>query len=603
MQLKQLVLTPLCLSKADVRPDHLLLGKWILTGDRFDLKGELDVIPYHWDDRQKFHRDFLYIQSLNERVIWALAENLNRFHGTSYSTHYWRVILAPWVNLALVCLFDRWEIISSLLHAKRQWKLSLSKESTPVKVPAGFSDANEIFEQDRWNDYVFRLLLDQRNAKHADELPTRLETTPVSSFQPNIPEKNLSFSRLAQLKSMIAHLLVRLWGTVSSVTLVSANFSAKQALKICRPEHILWPHLFQKLDAEYASMAPDLLNAEWRQGALGLQINPNAQEFETFIDMNLRSMVPWLYLESFTGLTHLSAKLPWPRRPKCLVTGMGQHSNEALKVWVAATKEQFQTFKYVVAQHSWGYFFFKTDSYMALDIRIGDAFLGWGEAATKHPKAFHLPTGHIVDSALTLSHTPTGHILFTLTSFPRYAYMQSGRPIGPQSYDLVKSYKRLLNCIDQKTREEVVLRRYPVEWEYQDSRRIFEAFPDLQPDVEINIAKSIRKARLVVCDASSTVWIECLVSDVPVIGLIDRNLFVPFEEYQPLLEELIEAGLVFHNIDDAAVFLNQIELDTTRWWQDAKLKVAKDKILHEFAKTDSDWFKTWRKTLPRVMDA
>jgi putative transferase (TIGR04331 family) len=601
MQPKQLVLTPLCLSKADVRPDHLLLGKWILTDDRFDVKGELDVIPYHWDDRQKFHRDFYYIQSLNERVVQALAENLNEFHGIGHSTHSWRIILGPWINIALVSLFDRWEVISSLLHANRRWTLSLPKEYSPVKVPAGFSDADKIFSQDRWNDYVFRLILDQRTNMHAAESANHQETTLKSLFQPNIGGTNLSLNRLAYLKSIVAHLLLRLWGIASSVTLVATNFSVKQALKLRRPEHILWPHLFQKLDVEYARMAPESLNAEWRQGALGLQINLNAREFETFIDKNLRSMVPWLYLESFDGLNRLSSTMPWPRRPKCLITAHGQYSNEALKMWVATAKERFPTFKYVLAQHAWGYFFFEADTYMALELKIGDAFLGWGEVSAKHPKGFHLPTGRIVDSALTLSHNPTGYILFTLMSFPRYAYMQKGMPIGPQSYDLIKGYKQLLDGLDQEIRDQMVLRRYPVEFEYQDSHRLTVAFPDIKLDPEIDLSRSTKKARLIVCDAYSSVWLQCLVSDVPVIGLFDQNLFVPFEEYQPLLEELIEAGLVFHNIDHAAVFLNQIELDTTQWWQDAKLKMAKDKILHEFAKTDADWLKTWHKTLTKVM--
>lgn len=117
--------------------------------------------------------------------------------------------------------------------------------------------------------------------------------------------------------------------------------------------------MFQKLNFEYARIAPHLLNAEWRKDALGLQINQTAHEFETFIDMNLLSMVPWLYLESFDRLKRMSSSLPWPRRPKCLITAHGQYSNEALKVWVAATKARSQTFKYVPAQHSFGYFFSK----------------------------------------------------------------------------------------------------------------------------------------------------------------------------------------------------------------------------------------------------
>lgn len=62
-------------------------------------------------------------------------------------------------------------------------------------------------------------------------------------------------------------------------------------------------------------------------------------------------------------------------------------------------------------------------------------------------------------------------------------------------------------------------------------------------------------------------------------------------------------GLVFHNIDDAAVFLNQIEPDTTHWWQDVKLKISKDKFLHAFAKTGSDWVKTRHNTVTEIINS
>ena len=64
----------------------------------------------------------------------------------------------------------------------------------------------------------------------------------------------------------------------------------------------------------------------------------------------------------------------------------------------------------------------------------------------------------------------------------------------------------------------------------------------------------------------------------------------------------IQRELVFHNIDDAAVFLNQIEPDTTQWWQGVELKKAKEKFLHAFAKTDTNWAKAWHKTVTEIIN-
>lgn len=602
MKKKELMITPPSPGTEINLSNHLLLGKWNLIGDLFHSEEELDILPYHWDNRRKFKRDFYYIQSLNQRVIESLAAELNLFHGTSYSNSYWTVILGPWVNIVLVTLFDRWEVIGCLLYANRQWTVSSLERSKTVMVPAGFSDADEIYSNDDWNDSVFRSILNYRTSLSAEDSSTCSQANLIALLQPNVPIAHEAVGLSGLLRYSVAKILLHLWGAVSSVTLIAANYSASQAMKLRRPEHILWPLIFQKLNDRFADIAPNTLNARWRQGALGLRVGSDNPDFEQFINVNLRSMLPWLYLESFNRLTDLSAKLPWPRRPECIVTAHGQYSNEAMKVWVAATKERSHCFKYVLAQHSWGYFFFEADSYMALEMRVGDAFLGWGEASAEHPKGFHLPTGRIVDASLTLSHDPLGGILFTLMSFSRYAYMQKGMPIGPQSYDLIKSHMRLLDCLDDSIREEIILRRYPVEFEYQDSRRIFEAFPDIKLDLEKDLSSSVKKARLVVCDAYSSVWLQCLTADVPVIGLVDPNLFVPVERYEPLLNELIEVGLICDKVEMAAVFLNQIGPDTTKWWQGVKLRATRDKFLKAFAKTDSNWVNTWHKTLAGIIN-
>ena len=77
----------------------LLLGEWCKIYSQKDIWSKLDyqVLPYHWDDRDKRHSDWLYLQSLHEKYLSELAGRLNKIHGANYSDRYWRILIGPWL--------------------------------------------------------------------------------------------------------------------------------------------------------------------------------------------------------------------------------------------------------------------------------------------------------------------------------------------------------------------------------------------------------------------------------------------------------------------------------------------------------------------------
>ena len=74
----------------------LFLGEWCkifsqrATWEK--LSGE--VLPYHWDNREKVYRDYLYLDTLYEDTLQSLADQLNTIHQVKYSTRYWRIIFS-----------------------------------------------------------------------------------------------------------------------------------------------------------------------------------------------------------------------------------------------------------------------------------------------------------------------------------------------------------------------------------------------------------------------------------------------------------------------------------------------------------------------------
>src|SRR5437899_554744 len=101
----------------------LLLGEWCRTfGNRSVLERvPHEVLPYLWDDREKLHRDYLYLDALYERILEQVTFTLNRVHGTDHSRRYWRIVLGPWLSLFQCILFDRYE---SLMAAARSGRVT-----------------------------------------------------------------------------------------------------------------------------------------------------------------------------------------------------------------------------------------------------------------------------------------------------------------------------------------------------------------------------------------------------------------------------------------------------------------------------------------------
>jgi len=88
----------------------LFLGEWCRLYDRKSVweKRDANVAPYHWDDRSKLHKDYLFLQTIYEELLCELAAKLNALHEVDHSVRYWRTIVGPWLGYFIQMLFDRW---------------------------------------------------------------------------------------------------------------------------------------------------------------------------------------------------------------------------------------------------------------------------------------------------------------------------------------------------------------------------------------------------------------------------------------------------------------------------------------------------------------
>ena len=89
---KRFLITTALEGKIPTNQPLLLLGEWCKPFSKKNKFKNLNikVLPYHWDDRSKLHRDYLYLDALYEKLLIELTFKLNKIHGTQHKTRYWR---------------------------------------------------------------------------------------------------------------------------------------------------------------------------------------------------------------------------------------------------------------------------------------------------------------------------------------------------------------------------------------------------------------------------------------------------------------------------------------------------------------------------------
>ena len=69
-----LIMTPLGKFEIPVSAYKIFLGEWCIDYDDNNLAKNSVLAHYHWDDRQKLYKDYIYILELYEKITCEVNE-------------------------------------------------------------------------------------------------------------------------------------------------------------------------------------------------------------------------------------------------------------------------------------------------------------------------------------------------------------------------------------------------------------------------------------------------------------------------------------------------------------------------------------------------
>jgi putative transferase (TIGR04331 family) len=546
----------------------LFLGEWCRLYERKSAweKRDAVVAPYHWDDRQKLHNDYLYLQVLYEELLKELATQLNVAHHVDHSVRYWRIIIGPWLGYFIQMLFDRWAMLRQVVGDSEISGARVLRYSRNQLIPNDMAAFASMFVSDTWNESIYGQILDWIG------VPVEIVDVPNCAST-----GSASTARLARLlKRGLAQAVNHVSGVLCRDTeyfFISSYLSTKyEALLQARLGQL--PKLWRPVAVPVSTF--DRASRQW-------QISPiqNDDEFPALARALIPSHIPTAYVEGYHELVSLTENLPWPKQPKAIFTCNSYSSDDVFKAW-AATKVESGTLL-LIGQHggnygmaSWGF----TEDHQ---IAIADHFLTWGWS--EPDKNTITPIGNFKGFGKKIVADKAGIALLVEMVMPRHAYHMYSVPVAAgQWLAYFEDQCRFVQALPAGLRDRLLVRIYPQDYGCAQRERWQVRFPGIHLDEGVQpMAALLKKTKIYISTYNATSYLESLSLNLPTIMFWNPNHWELRDSALPYFEKLKSVGIFHETPESAARQMTAVWSDVSGWWESAGVQSVRREFCEHYA--------------------
>jgi putative transferase (TIGR04331 family) len=570
---KNLVITSLESTwPSDGRP-ILFLGKWCLRFDRKFIWNNLnfEVARYHWDDRIKLHKDYIYLQELYDFLFPLVSRQLNLIHGVNYSLRYWRIIIGHWLNGFIHILFDRWEMLRIVFLEHEIVGIRTIKNSDSYYVPNDMMDFNRLHASDYWNENIYTKILDW----------LRIPTEKVYE------DANIDFIYnynydLYTISSKFKKLIKNVINNIGKYLIRDQDYFFIATHLGYYNEAMLQVNLGQMPMIWHSSrLAPINYDESFRKWNLAFK-NDN-DKFVEFVCSMIPRHMPKAYLEGYNTSIANIEKLSWPKNPKAIFTSDSWANDDLFKIWTAQKVEKGS--KFVIGQHGGG---FGTMSWVASEehkLLISDYFISWGW--TDKFSRNIIPYGVLKN--LNKKLTPDLHngvALLVGLSIPRYSHRLSSSPVSAGQWEYYFADQcQFVDSLPVNLRNQLVVRLDPTDYDLCQQVRWKERFPDLKVDNgTVSFNHLIKSARICISTYNGTTLLETLSLDFPTLIFWNPKQWELRGSSAPFFEKLKSVGIFHETPKSAACMLVTIWDDIESWWENPAVQNARREFCDKYAR-------------------
>ena len=579
----RLIKTSIDFSGSKSADDVVLLGSWCISEEMIGQREQYTTVHYHWDNRDKYNADYIFLTTLYEKTLISLTRLLNETHNLNKNINYWRIIIGPWLRFFIDALFDRYECVK---EAKKIDGLNLCN-ILPYDLDNwtvnDFGDFYNDLTSDEWNEVIFSECVKYQDLSyieinHSPVQPNRDLKKPVKIQKKIKNTVKIIITRYAKFLKNYKKGIVFIGPYMSIAKYLNLNFKLRQA-----------PYNINGI-----VVAPKSSQNHKMRSKLSL-VN-DKKTFEDFMSHMLPKFMPKIYLESFL-LTRSEILKNLPEKPKAVFTAIGYQADDIFKIWTAEQKELGTPL--IIGQHGGHMGIGKNSQPLDHQLLIASKFLSWGWKSKQHNNVIKLPS--ILLSGLgVLKPVSKGHILHIIGSLPRYFYCHYSVPVAGQYLSYLDNQLKFLSKLNGSSFEAVRI-RLPREFQlgYWDLNKFFDlqGYSQYVDRSNKEIWSLIEDSRLCVCTQNGTAFLQTLSRNFPTIVFWDRNLNEINPVAQPFVDLLVDAGILFYSPEEAAEKVNKIKNNINEWWCSDKVQSARIKFCENFAFSSESWLNEWSEFL------
>ena len=565
----------------------IFLGEWCKLNLKQDEIVELDqlTVTYHWDDRQQFYKDYLYLSRLHEKLLHACANALNNFHGVDHSIRYWRILIGPWLGCFTQILFDRWKMINNAASAFDISSYTALDVSDERMTPYDMSEFGELFIDDVWNLWVYGKILVYQTDIEYDSIP--IDQTALNYFNRS-PVNNKG--KLKKIIKCMLNGLSSFTGKWNNYFFINANIPYFRRV-------LLELKLGQLPSFFYSpSVTIKTVYNEEQRAKFFVDIKTN-DRFELFLVSMLVKQIPVSFLEDYVSLIAHTKQVSWPIQPKVIFTSHAAPTNGIFEAWVADKVESGS--KLVVGQHGGLYGAAKWFFPESHERMICDYYFSWGWNDEQMSNIIRLPASKFLSNKYkSLRYNPTGSILQVIGCWPRYSYYMGAIPTySQQVHHYNKEQIKFAMALDESAKKHLLVRLSPDCYGRDQKYYWNERINKVNFDNNHSIYESIKQSRLFVGTYNGTTFLETFVANVPTVIFFNPKHFELRELAQPYYDKLREVGILHDTADSAARHVSNISGNIESWWRRPDIQQVRFDFCCQFAKTSSDPLDQWKNIL------
>jgi len=547
----------------------LFLGEWCRLYGRKSLWEAMDAVvaePYGLDISAR-RRDLGIATVLFDELLPELAQALNAFHGVNHGQRYWNILIGHWLRLCISTTINRYGTICQVVqNYPIDNTMILEQETYDLSTPDILSFVYACSDS-TWN-YAFyaRVLKSLGTIAHEINNDPSLEGRRFVRKQPSIPPQP---KRLLKFLKQIAGQALSKFKKDNDSFIINSCLPLADELLVQLGLHQV-PQLWQ------SPIMPVVVPIASRRALLNLGYEHH-QGLGCFIRQIIPELIPSCYLEGYKILLDEVRQLPWPSKPKFILTAFNFFSDEIFKAWTAQKVEE--GIPYFVNQHG--------NNYGTLigferwqEIETSDRFFTWGWSADKKKI---VPAYVFRLSQRRLKYAPEGGLLL-IELHPPYLFGtwdEYGEHIIYQE-DQFRFVESLPEGIRNRTIVRLHAKYKNLDW--ADEERWNDRINVSIETGREPIRKLIEKSRLVVHSYDSTGILETLACNVPTIAFWRNGLDHLLPEARDAYRELMTVGILF--VDDpekAGAAIVRCWDNVSEWWNNPEVQLARSNFCEKYA--------------------